>query len=255
METTLTQKDEVQSKFYPIFLTIFTSSWLISTIASIKTVYFFGITLTGGFIIFPVTAAISILIADVYGYKGARLSIWCGTLTALSYLLFINLVNLLPPSPLWKLNNEFQSILLPQNRIILASIISFWFSTFLNSVLMAKLKINNFKLMHRTLIAALLSLTLDLSMYFIIGFLGTMPTALFKKLFFCAFCKKIICELLFLPMIWKLIDIVKTAEGFDLYDFNTNFTPFSFDNIYSLSEYKQKNNSLIKKSSHKKGLL
>lgn len=58
----------------------------------------------------------------------------------LSSLAFINLINIIPPSSDWKLQKEFQTILVPQSRIIIASIIAFWFCGFMNNYLMAKLK-------------------------------------------------------------------------------------------------------------------
>jgi len=239
LDTSHQYTDEFQSKYFPFILVLFSSTWLISTISAVKIVNFLGLTLTGGFVLFPITSILSSLIADVYGYKGSRQAIWCGTMVNLTYVLFINIVNQVPASPYWTLANEFQAILIPQTRLIFASIIGFWLSGFISSYSMSKLKIRGLELTSRILLASFLSITVDISIYFSLGIFGTIPLSIFKQLFFFAYFKKIICELLFLPVIWKLIDLAKNVEGFEIYDMNTNFTPFSIDNVYNLSDYRK----------------
>ena len=238
VEVTSQHESETQSKYYPMILVMFSSTWLMSVIASVKIVCFFGITLTGGFIIFPLTAALNSLIADVYGYKGARQAIWCGVMVNLTYLIFINIVNFIPSSPSWTLDNEFKAILVPQTRIIIASLIAFLFSGFLNSYLMSKFKIRGQSLLRRILFSSVIAITFDLSIYFFIGFAGVIDLDTLKTLFIFAYVKKILFEILLLPVIWSLIDKIKAKEGFEIYDMNTKFTPFSLNNVYHFSDYK-----------------
>jgi queuosine precursor transporter len=231
-------RHDFQSKYYSIFLVLFSSTWIISVISAVKTVSFFGITLTGSFFIFPITAILNSLIVDIYGFRGARQAIWCGTIVNLSYFLFINLVNLMPASPHWNLEHEFRAIFIPQTRIIMGSIIGFWISSFLNSYLMVKLKIRGNGLFFRIFISAYISLSLDIFIFFVISFVGIIPFKLLRKIFLFAYFKKIIFEIALLPLIWKLIDIFKRLEGFEINDTNTNFTPFSLGNVYYLNNYK-----------------
>src|SRR3989344_2268533 len=83
----------IQFKYFFIILTLFTATWLISDIAAVKLVSVFGITLTGGVIIFPFTTMLSSIIVEVYGYKNARQAIWSGFIVNLTFVFFINLVN------------------------------------------------------------------------------------------------------------------------------------------------------------------
>jgi queuosine precursor transporter len=239
LNVTSQYRNEIQSKYFSIILVIFSSTWLISIISSVKIVHFLGVTLTGGFIIFPLTAALNSLIVDVYGYKGARQAIWCGAIVNLTYVVFINIVNFIPASPDWALENEFRAILVPQTRLIIASIIAFLFSGFLNSYLMAQFKNSGKSLLLRILFSSIIAITIDLLIYFFIGFLGVIPLNLLKKVFFFAYLKKIMFEILLLPFIWKLIDLIKNMEGFEAYDINTNFTPFSISNVYDFNAYKE----------------
>lgn len=232
------EQERIQPKFFYIFFSIFISTWLVSDIAAIKIVYFFGVSLTGGFLTFPLTTTLNSLITDVYGYKNARLAIWSGIILNLSYLVFINIINVLPSSPEWGLQSSFQSILVPNFRIIMASIISFWIAGFTNSYIMAKLKNRHQSLLKRLIISLSISITLDITVFFILAFLGSLSNSLFLKVYFFAFIKKFICELFLLPIIWSFIDFIKEKEGIDVYDYDTNFTPFSLDNIYNFDEHR-----------------
>lgn len=226
-------------KFYFIITTLFISFWLISLISAIKIVSFWGVTLTGGFLAFPFTTTLNCLIVEVYGFKYARQSIWSGTILCITYLVFINIVNIIPSSTDWELQKEFQTILIPQTRIIVASIVAFWFSGFINNYLMATLKCRGQSLAPRILFSSLVSIIIDLSLFFFIAFWYILPASVFYKIFTFAFAKKILCEIVLLPLIWYLIEIFKRLEGFEVDDVNTHFTPFSFDNVYDLNAYRQ----------------
>lgn len=232
------KKNPPSPKYFNFVLTLFISSWLISDILAIKIVSFWGITLTGGFLTFPLTMALSILIVDVYGYKNARQTIWCGWIINLIYISALNIINVIPSAPEWKLQHEFEAILLPHTRIILASIISFWISGFFSSYIMAKLKSRGNSLLGRILFSSFIGVSLDIILFFTLGLIGTFPLSLLKHVFFFAYIKKIICEIILLPLLWFFIDKLKRLEGFEIYDYETNFNPFRIDNIYDISDFK-----------------
>lgn len=233
------KNDHVQMKYFYIVLTLFLGTWIVSNIAAVKLVSFFGIILTGGFLIFPFTSALINLIVEVYGYKFSRQAIWCGFILNLIYLFFINIVNIIPNAPEWALQNQFQEILIPQNRIFIASLIAFWVSGFSNSYIMAKLKNKGISLVQRITLSSILSITIDIILFFLIAFIGVTPFSLLKKIFFFAFIKKFICEVVILPLIWFFINKFKALEEYEILDNETDFNPFSMDNIYNLDAYRK----------------
>ncbi len=229
-----------QFRYYFIVLMLFVSTWLISNISAIKLVSVFGIPLTGGFIVFPFTVILGSILVEVYGYKYARQAIWSGFILNTSFIFFINLVNIIPSSPHWNLDQQFKNILVPETRIITASLFSFLLSDFSNSYLMAKMKIRDKgkSLLKRIIISSFLSLTIDIFCFILLAFYDTMPTSLLKKLLIAAFFKKLICQILLFPLIIYLIEILKKFEGIDVYDFDTKFNPFSIEAIYTTASLK-----------------
>lgn len=231
----------VQFRYFFIVLTLFTSTWLIANIAAVKLVSIFGIMFTGGFIIFPLTTMLSSIIVEVYGYKNARQAIWAGFILNLSFVFFINIVNIIPSSPHWELNEQFNNILIPGTRIIFASLISFLLSDFANSYLMAKMKLKNKgkSLIKRILVCSGISVSIDLVCFMILAFFGTMPIFILAKLMCAAFLKKYFCQILLLPVIWYLTDWLKSAEGLEIFDYDTKFNPFAIENVYELNSIKK----------------
>lgn len=232
-----------QFKFLSYIITFFSATWLVSCIAAVKLVSVYGFTLTGGFIVFPFTSLVSSIIAEIYGYKNARQAIWSGFLLNFTFIFFIYIVSLMPASPYWNLQYEFNKILMPSLRITCASVFSFMASFFLNAFVMAKMKLKNhgYSLQKRIIFSNLISITVDIFLFIFIAFLGTMSAKLLMNLLAAAYIKKLMCELISLPLIWYLIDNLKAHEGVEIFDIETNFSPFSMDNIYSISAYKTTN--------------
>jgi len=233
-------KSIVQPKYLFILFTLFASTWLASNIAAIKLVHFWGITLTGGFLIFPFTCMFNNLIIEVYGYKNSRQVLWSGFLFNIVFIFSMNLVNMIPASPSWPLQNEFQDILIPSTRIVFASLLSFFFSDFISCYSMAKLKLKDRgrSLLKRIILSSSLATVVDITLFFILAFFGVMPIELLVKTYFLAFIKRIFFQILMLPILWFLIDLIKRREGFEVYDHNTDLNPFLLDNVYDINNYK-----------------
>lgn len=237
----------LQFKYKYLFYTIFISLWATSCVAAVKLISVFGITFTGGFLIFPFTSLCCTTLVEIYGFKSAREAAWCGLIFNTIFIFFISLVSILPSSPYWSLQNEYNLILLQSIRILFASIISFLISYFINAYLMSvfKLRSHGKNLIQRILISNTTSNLIDIICFITIAFMGVIPHSALLKLLFFAAIKKFLCELAFLPIAWYLIDKIKSKEGKEVFDLNTNFSPFSLDNVYDFQSIKISNESKV----------
>jgi len=75
-------------------------------------------------------------------------------------------------------------------------------------------------------------LSIDIIMFIFLAFYNTMPNSILFSLLVFAFLKKIICQALLLPVTFYLIHKLKKKENIDIYDIDTKFNPFLFDNSY-----------------------
>jgi hypothetical protein len=213
---------------------LFGCSLVASNITSSKLMDFYGITLTGGMLPYLTTFSLGGIITEVYGYKRTRQLIWGSIGCNLLVTLFIWLSVSSTPSPLWNYQNEYSLVLLAVPRIIFASMISYFSSEFLNSYLIAKLKISNFgrKLSVRIICSSLIAITVDNFLFLFLAFSGIMSTREMIQFSSKSYLLSLVFEWCCIPAIIYISNKLKSIENIDVFDINTNFTPFSLDVDY-----------------------
>lgn len=194
----------------------------------------FGFDTDAGTLIFPLTFLLSDLITEVYGYKFARRAIWCGFLFNAIFIIYGQIV-IHMPNPAYATNNQvFDSLLSTNIRIILASGISYLISEPLNSLIMAKLKIQ----MHgryigiRFVSSTFIASGTDSIVFGSIAFYGTMSNINLFYFVSSMWFIKVSIEVLGLPISVRLTKKLKRLEKLDIYDKNTDFNIFSLDTNY-----------------------
>src|SRR3569833_3538596 len=94
-----------------------------------------------GILFFPISYVIDDVLTEVYGYARARRAIWAG-FAALAFMAVMEwTVVHLPVAPGWTGQAAYERVLGSGWRIIAASMCAFFAGDFLNSVVLAKMKI------------------------------------------------------------------------------------------------------------------
>ena len=100
-----------------------------------------AISFGAGVLFFPISYVFGDILTEVYGYARARKVIWAG-FGALLFASFMSaIVVALPPAPGWQNQSAYEIAFGSTWRIALASLIAFWFGEFVNSFVLAKMKI------------------------------------------------------------------------------------------------------------------
>lgn len=126
-----------------ILTTIFISALLISNVISSRIFNFFGFSMTGAIIIFPITYILSDVFSEVYGYQWSRRTCYMAFLTNLIMVVIFAVVDILPAgnSDYYKLvASSFKLILNGSFACSIASIVAYVFGDFANDVIFAKMK-------------------------------------------------------------------------------------------------------------------
>lgn len=200
-----------------------------------RLIHIFGLDTDAGTVIFPFTFLLSNLITEVYGYKNARLAIWCGFLFNLIFILYGELVVHLP-SPHYATNNiNFDAILSLNTRIIIASAISYLCAEPLNSIIMAKLKVkmHGRKMGIRFVATTIFSGGFDSFIFGSLAFYGLMSNLNLLYLIFSMWLIKTSIEILGLPISISFAKKLKELEHIDIFDRKTNFNIFSLESVYT----------------------
>jgi queuosine precursor transporter len=192
---------------------------------------FFGTVGFGaGVLFFPISYIFGDILTEVYGYSKERRVIWAG-FAALAFAAFMAAVVVaLPPAPGWKNQAVYETAFGNTWRINGASIIAFLCGSFVNSLVMAKMKImtDGRHLWSRIIGSTICGEFVDSMLFYPLAFYGAgmIPNEMLPSLVQSQFIAKTLVEILMTPVTYAVVNFLKRAEGEDFYDRDTNFTPF-----------------------------
>lgn len=185
-----------------------------------KVVQIAGITATAGLIVFPVSYIINDCIAEVWGFKKARLIIWSGFASNFLVIAFAQLATVLPAAPYWEGEEAFNFVFGLAPRIAIASLLAFLIGSFLNAYVMSKMKLashgRHFSL--RAVFSTLVGESADSLIFFPIAFGGLIPLSELFAMILTQAILKSAYEVVILPLTIRVVRYIKHIEGSDVYD-------------------------------------
>lgn len=222
-------KKAEHSTLYVFVVALFVTDLLISNVIAVKTIQLGGVVLQAADLIFPVTYILGDVLTEVYGYKRARKAIWIGFSCNLFAVLAITLGQYLPAQPDWHDQASYDAILGSQWRIVAASFTAYFFGEFMNSYVLAKMKIwtEGKYLWTRTIGSTVVGQAFDTSIFLTLAFYGVMPTEVLLSLIGFQWLFKVAYETAATPITYLVVNYLKRHEGIDVYDRDTKFSPFA----------------------------
>jgi uncharacterized integral membrane protein (TIGR00697 family) len=188
------------------------------------------ITFLSGVLFFPISYIFGDILTEVYGYGRDRRVVWAG-FGALAFASFMAAVVVhLPPSDSSRANQAaIETIFGNTPRIVLASIVAFLCGTFVNSYVLAKMKIwtKGRWLWTRIVGSTLCGELVDSVIFYFVAFYGRIPGDHLVAIMFTQYALKSGWEIFAAPLTYRVVAFLKKAEDEDYSDVNTNFTPFS----------------------------
>jgi queuosine precursor transporter len=203
--------------------------------AKVSTVHvpLFGhVTFLAGVRFFPISYLFGDILTEVYGYARDRRVVWSG-FAALVFASFMAYVIVhLPPAEGWKNNQRaVEEIFGNTPRIVLASIIAFWCGSFVNSFVLAKMKLwtNGRWLWTRIIGSTVCGELVDSALFYTIAFTGLWPANELLTVMLTQYVLKSAWEVIATPLTYRVVAFLKRAEQEDYFDRATDFTPFSLE--------------------------
>ncbi|MEJ7615374.1 MAG: queuosine precursor transporter [Pyrinomonadaceae bacterium] len=191
----------------------------------------FGFSFGAGVLFFPVSYIFGDILTEVYGYARARRVVWAG-FAALGFASFMSYVVVaLPPAPGWNDQAAYELVLGLTPRVMLASLAAFWVGEFVNSYLLARMKVRTGGrlLWARTIGSTIFGQAVDSAIFYPVAFLGIWPNALVVQVMISNYIIKVVWEACATPVTYRVVSFLKRAENEDYYDVETDFTPFSLE--------------------------
>ncbi len=216
-------------RYYDLTMAAFVTVLLLSNvIGAAKLSQVGGWTFGAGILFFPLGYVLGDILTEVYGYARARRVIWTG-FSALLFLAFMSwAVVAMPPAPDWPNQGAYEAVFGSTWRIVIASITAFWAGEFVNSIVMAKMKVwtQGRMLWTRTIGSTVVGQGVDSLLFYPIAFLGIWSTTQVLTVMVTNWAMKVAWEALLTPVTYAVVGWLKRREGVDIYDDQTDFTPF-----------------------------
>ena len=217
--------------YYDLILVFFAASLLISNLAATKVVAFGPIIADGGAVLFPLVYILNDVLTEVYGYKYARRAIWTAFGVMLTAVVAFTIVRYLPSASDYTAQSSYEAILGFFPRIVVASLAAYLVGSFVNSYILAKMKVRfgKDKLWARLIGSTAVGELLDTILFGLIAFGGIFGFNDMVIFILTGWLFKTGVEIIFLPVSYRVIALLKAHEHSDAVDKKTDFNPMRFN--------------------------
>lgn len=199
---------------------VFNVCLIAANLLETKVIQLGSLTVTAGLLVFPISYIINDCIAEVWGFRKARLIIWSGFVMNF-FVVTLGLIAVsLPAAPFWEGEEHFNFVFGMAPRIVAASLMAFLVGSFLNAYVMSRMKIasrgRNFSA--RAIWSTVVGETADSLIFFPIAFGGVIAWRELAVMMGLQILLKSAYEVVILPVTIRVVKAVKRIDGSDVYD-------------------------------------
>lgn len=198
-----------------------------------KVIQIGSLTVTAGLLVFPISYIINDCIAEVWGFKKARLIIWSGFAMNFFVVTLGLIAVVIPAAPFWEGEEHFDFVFGMAPRIVAASLMAFLVGSFLNAYVMSKMKIasqgRNFSA--RAILSTIVGETADSLIFFPIAFGGIIAWKELLIMMGLQIVLKSMYEVIILPVTIRVVKVIKKVDGSDVYDTNISYNVLKVKDI------------------------
>lgn len=226
-------------KYYDLIMAAFVTVLLCSNVIGVHKVSFINLPFYGqyiygaGVLFFPISYLFGDILTEVYGYARSRRVIWAGFAATIFASLMAWVVTELPPASTMSPDQQ-QAINLifgQTPRIVGASLIAFWSGEFVNSFVLAKMKLltSGKYLWTRTIGSTIVGEIADSAVFYPVAFYGVWSNEQLISVMIGNYFIKVFWEVFATPLTYAVVNFLKRAEHEDYFDRETDFNPFSLE--------------------------
>ena len=192
-----------------------------------------SLTVTAGLLVFPISYIINDCIAEVWGFKKARLIIWSGFAMNFFVVALGLIAVAIPAAPFWEGEEHFNFVFGMAPRIVAASLMAFLVGSFLNAYVMSKMKVasqgRNYSA--RAIWSTVVGETADSLIFFPVAFGGVIAWKELLIMMGIQIVLKSMYEVIILPVTIRVVKAIKKIDGSDVYDTNISYNVLKVKDI------------------------
>ena len=198
-----------------------------------KVIQLGSLTVTAGLLVFPISYIINDCIAEVWGFKKARLIIWSGFAMNFFVVALGLIAVAIPAAPFWEGEEHFDFVFGMAPRIVAASLMAFLVGSFLNAYVMSKMKVasqgRNFSA--RAIWSTIVGETADSLIFFPVAFGGIIAWKELLIMMGIQIVLKSMYEVMILPVTIRVVKAIKKIDGSDVYDTDISYNVLKVKDI------------------------
>lgn len=212
--------------FAPIAM-LYVTMLLISDTVAVKLVTFLGFVLPSGILCFPLVYLLNDVLTEIYGFERTRSVIWWGFFCLALMTLVYGLSVWMPYPPFWRDQAAFEKLFGLVPRIAFASFVAYLIGSFLNSIVLSKMKIwtNGKHLWTRTIGSTVVGEGADSIVFNVVAFAGVFALSDVMYIAFSGFVLKTLYEVLATPLTYVVVGKLKRIEEEDKFDVGVSYSP------------------------------
>ena len=227
------KKENLVSVPFMILGIVFCVCLVAANLLETKVIQLGPIAVTAGLIVFPISYIINDCIAEVWGFRKARLIIWLGFLMNFMTVAMGQLAVAIPAAPFWEGEDAFNFVFGMAPRIALASLLAFLVGSFVNAYVMSRMKLasSGKHFSARAIFSTLLGESADSLIFFPLAFGGVMPLSELGKMMLVQVILKTLYEIIVLPVTIRVVCYTKHIDGADVYDKDISYNILKINDI------------------------
>ena len=196
-----------------------------------KVIQIGSLTVTAGLLVFPISYIINDCIAEVWGFKKARLIIWSGFAMNFFVVALGLIAVAIPAAPFWEGEEHFDFVF--GMAPVAASLMAFLVGSFLNAYVMSKMKVasqgRNFSA--RAIWSTVVGETADSLIFFPVAFGGVIAWKELLIMMGIQIVLKSLYEVMILPVTIRVVKAIKKIDGSDVYDTDISYNVLKVKDI------------------------
>ena len=225
-------KEKVSVPFM-LLVILFNVCLIAANLLETKVIQIGSLTVTAGLLVFPISYIINDCIAEVWGFKKARLIIWSGFAMNFFVVALGLIAVAIPAAPFWEGEEHFDFVFGMAPRIVAASLMAFLVGSFLNAYVMSKMKVasrgRNFSA--RAIWSTVVGETADSLIFFPVAFGGIIAWKELLIMMGIQIVLKSMYEVIILPVTIRVVKAIKKIDGSDVYDTDISYNILNIKDI------------------------
>ena len=227
------KKENLVSVPFMVLGIVFCVCLVAANLLETKVVQLGPVAVTAGLIVFPVSYIINDCIAEVWGFRKARLIIWMGFLMNFFVVALGQLAIAIPAAPFWQGEEAFDFVFGMAPRIAAASLTAFLVGSFINAYVMSRMKVasQGRHFSARAILSTVAGESADSLIFFPLAFGGLMPVNELMKMMVVQVVLKTAYEIVILPVTIRVVNYIKRVDESDVYDEHISYNVLKIKEI------------------------